>query len=210
MKRILSIFIALTAISVSSMAQTEKGKVLLGGYFSFSNFKNNGETKSSTNFAINPTAGVFITDNLVIGAGVGYSYSSYPINQEINGVASVEKMTTNGVRISPFGRYYVGITPQLKFFGHLEASVNWLKSKADVQDKLLYSYTNAKTNLYGASLSPGIAVFPSRKIGIELSISGFYFSKQNSTAQDVKVSESKTFGFGSDFFNPRLGMQFYL
>jgi len=210
MKRIISIFIALTAISVSSMAQTEKGKVLLGGYFDFSTTKKNNETKSITNFGINPTAGFFVSDNLVIGTGVGFTHSSYPQNDVINDINTVYQQKTNSIRISPFGRYYVGITPQIKFFGHLEASVNWSKFKADGLPGKVIEDSNIKSNFYSVSLSPGFAIFPSKKIGIELSLSGFYFSKQNWKSQDVKISGDKTFGFGSDFFNPRLGIQFYL
>jgi hypothetical protein len=209
MKKIISILIALTVISGSSMAQTEKGKVLLGGYLDFSSMKVNNESKSRTNFGINPTAGFFISDNLVIGTGVGYAYSSYPQNNGTNGTVVIYQQHENSVKISPFGRYYVGITPQIKFFGHLEASVNWVKFKADGPPGKVIEDSNIKSNFYSTSLSPGFAIFPSKKIGIELSFSGLYFSKQNWKSQDAK-SDTRSFGIGSDFFNPRLGMQFYL
>jgi len=212
MKRIILFFIALTAISANSMAQTEKGKVLLGGYLDFSTQKKNNQTKSIVNFGVNPTAGFFIADNLVIGTGIGYTHTRYPQNQidplTNKNTESIQK--ANSIKISPFGRYYVNITPQLKFFGHLEASVNWIELKSDVPDKSIDNYSNRKSNFYSASLSPGMAVFPSKRIGIELSLSGFYFAKQDWKFQDVKVNGYKNFGFGSDFFNPRLGVQFYL
>ncbi|MBB6272646.1 hypothetical protein HDF26_003103 [Pedobacter cryoconitis] len=212
MKRIVLFFIALTAISANSMAQTEKGKVLLGGYLDFSTQKLNSEPKSRVNFGINPTAGFFISNNLVIGAGLRYMHSSYP-QSEINPLTNKSNdyvQKSNGIALSPFGRYYIGITPQLKFFGQLQASAEWTKFKADVPENTVIDYSNMKSNFYSASLSPGLAIFPSKRIGIELSLSGFSYSDQKFKHKGEKFSENRNFSLSSDFFNPRLGMQFYL
>ena len=166
----------------------------------------------STDFYINAVGGFFISDNLAVGTGVGYGHASYPqnfINSGTNRSTEYEQRSTI-FSISPFGRYYVGVTPQIKFFGHLSASINSLTLKADIPAGEEARYTSGKSNFYSASLSPGIAIFPSKKIGIELSLSGFYFSKQKWKYPEVGETNYRTFGFGSDFFHPRLGMQFYL
>ena len=203
MKKIVLIFIGLISISVSCMAQTEKGKILLGGYAYFNSYKGTSMTDRNTNLGINPTVGIFVTDNLVIGTGLGYVHSAY--TQDLVDGGSVRRKAY-AVSVSPFGRYYVGITPQLKFFGQLEAAVNWrnIKGNEVIREKDL------KSNFYSATLSPGFALFPSKRIGIELSITGFQYAKQHWKTEEATLTDFRSFSFGSDFFNPRLGIQFYL
>lgn len=203
MKKIVLIFIGLISISVSCMAQTEKGKILLGGYAYFNSYKGTSMTDRNTNLGINPAVGIFVTDNLVIGTGLGYVHSAYTQNLVDGG--SVRRKA-DAVSVSPFGRYYVGITPQLKFFGQLEAAVNWrnIKGNEAMGEKDL------KSNFYSATLSPGFALFPSKRIGIELSITGFQYAKQHWKTEEASLTDFRSFSFGSDFFNPRLGIQFYL
>ncbi|MBB5621501.1 outer membrane protein [Pedobacter cryoconitis] len=204
MKKIILTFIGLLSISVSCMAQTEKGKILLGGDFYFKTRKVINTAGRSTDFGINPVAGFFVADNLVIGAGLGYKHSSYPQNVIEDGeVVSFTQRKAYIFRVNPYGRYYVGITPQLKFFGQLEAAVNWRNIKASDADAAK-GEKDFKSNFYTAALSPGFALFPSKKIGIELSFSGFQFSR------DKSIGDFQSFSFGSDFFSPRLGIQFYL
>lgn len=209
MKKIILIFIGFISISVSCMAQTEKGNILLGGYAYLSTFKSTGMDGRATYFGINPTAGIFLADNLVIGTGLGYVNSSYPINIIYEEEMIIDRSKANAVSVSPFGRYYVGITPQIKFFGQLEAAVNWKNIKAsDTEVKM--GEKDRKSTFYSAALSPGFAIFPSKRIGIELSFNGFQFTKQRWKKEGVTTSDSRSFSFGSDFFNPRLGIQFYL
>nr|WP_068402563.1 hypothetical protein [Pedobacter cryoconitis] len=185
------------------MAQTEKGKILLGGYANFNTYRGGSITDRNTYLGINPTVGIFVTDNLVIGTGLGYVHSAYTQNLVDGG--SVRRKAY-AVSVSPFGRYYVGITPQLKFFGQLEAALNWrnIKGSETMGEKDL------KSNFYSATLSPGFALFPSKKIGIELSITGFQYAKQHLKTDEASLTDFRSFSFGSDFFNPRLGIQFYL
>lgn len=203
MKKIILTFIGLLSISVSCMAQTEKGKILLGGYANFNSFKGTGMTNRSTSLRINPTVGIFVTDNVVIGTGLGYVHTGYTQNLVDGGEIGSVRRKAYVVSVSPFGRYYVGITPQFKFFGQLEASANWRNIKASDADAAK-GEKDFKSNFYTAALSPGFALFPSKKIGIELSFSGFQFSR------DKSIGDFQSFSFGSDFFSPRLGIQFYL
>ena len=206
MKKIVLIFIGLISISVSCMAQPAKGKILLGGYANFNTYKGTSMTGRNTNLGINPTVGIFVTDKLVIGTGLGYVHSAYTQNlvdgEEIGSV----RRKAYAVSLSPFGRYYVGITPQLKFFGQLEAAVNWRNIKGNEAT----GEKDLKSNFYSATLSPGFALFPSKKIGIELSITGFQYAKQHWKTEEATLTDFRSFSFGSDFFNPRLGIQFYL
>lgn len=209
MKKIVLIFIGLISISMSCMAQTEKGKILLGGDVYFKTRKVANTPGRNSDFGINPMVGFFVTDNLVIGAGLGYKHISYPQNNVIDEVESYTQRKAYILKVNPFGRYYVGITPQLKFFGQLEAAVNWRNIKASDADAAR-GKEDFKSNLYTAALSPGFALFPSKKIGIELSFSGFQFSKDDYKNERATTTDSRSFSFGSNFFSPRLGIQFYL
>jgi hypothetical protein len=77
MKRILFI-LAVSLFTVSAMAQTEKGKIRLGGDLdlSFLNTKYDYEgAKASNSFNLGVNGGYFVIDNLSVNAGLGFDYT---------------------------------------------------------------------------------------------------------------------------------------
>jgi hypothetical protein len=207
MKKLLLIA-AVSVLGFTANAQTEKGKVVLGGsLFYTSQESNDGYSKSST-LSIIPNAGYFISDNLAIGAGLGYSFVKY--NQDL-GNNFFSNMREKNVIIKPFARYYKGVNSQFKFFGNLAVPITFgnVKNYQNFGDSYLLKHT---TNSWGVMLSPGFSYFPMPKLGIEFSVAGITYNdakynNQNSNGQSD--TRSKQFRIGADLASPMIGVQFY-
>jgi len=199
MKKLLLSLFAVSALAFSTQAQTEKGKVMLGGNVGFNTSKVDGASKADFNFRAIPNIGYFVSDNIAIGTGVGYSYDKSVSNRNLN----------QAFEVAPFGRYYVGLSDQFKFFGQLSVPMAFGQNKAvnaegDTGEK------TASTTSIGAYLSPGFAFFPTKRVGIEVSVNGLgynnYSVKNELTGNKVKTNN---FGLNANTADINLGMQFY-
>jgi len=199
MKKLLLSLVAVAAFAFTTQAQTEKGKFLVGGNVGFSTSKVDGADKSDISFKVIPSAGYFVSDNFAIGTGVGYAYDKSVSDKNLN----------QAIEVAPFGRYYVGLSDQFKFFGQLAVPMAFgndkeLDAKGKTGDK------TASTTSIGAYLSPGFAFFPTKRVGIELSVSGLgynnYSVKNELTGDKVKTN---SFGLNANTADINLGVQFH-
>ncbi|MFA4868204.1 MAG: outer membrane beta-barrel protein [Pedobacter sp.] len=200
MKKLLLSLVAVSALAFGAQAQTEKGKILLGGGVGFNSTKIEGASKSDINFNILPSVGYFVSDNIAIGTGVGYDYDKQVSKGLLN----------QSFEVAPFGRYYVGLSDQFKFFGQLSVPMSFGNYKdvddvtGDVGDKL------GTSTKIGVQLAPGFAFYPTKRIGIEVSVDGLGYHNLalKDEATGVK-STSETFGLNASTVAPRLGVMFH-
>jgi len=207
MKKLLLSLIAVSALAFSTQAQTEKGNLVVGGTVQYKSEKVDGASKSNQTFQIIPSAGYFVADNLAIGTGIGYQYAkSY--GASLGGV-TLPSLQTSAFVISPFARAYKGVTDQFKFFGQLSVPMSFGNNKVgDANGDNLTKI--GKNNTIGIALSPGFAFFPTKKLGIEFAVQGIsYNDNKLENANGEKISGSKDFNIGADFFAPKIGVQFY-
>ncbi|WAC39727.1 outer membrane beta-barrel protein [Pedobacter sp. SL55] len=199
MKKILLSLVAVAALTFGANAQTEKGKIILGGNVGFNSTKVDGAQKADVNFSVVPSVGYFVGNNFAIGTGVGYDYDKSVSTNRQN----------EAFKVAPFGRYYVNLTDQFKFFGQLSVplafgSLKAVDANGDTGSKF------ASTTSIGVNVAPGFAFFPNKKVGIEFSVNGLgyenFSTKLEATGTKVK---SNSFGFEADTFAPKLGVQFY-
>lgn len=200
MKKLLLSLVAVSALAFSTQAQTEKGKFIVGGNVGLNSTKVDGADKADFRFNVVPSVGYFVSDNFAVGTGVGYNY-----NKQVS-----EGALTQSFEVAPFGRYYVGLSDQFKFFGQLSVPMNFGNVKdvnettGDVGDKV------GTVTQIGVKLSPGFAFFPTKRVGIEVSVDGLGY--QNSTLKDeltgakVKVN---SFGLDASTITPKLGVMFH-
>ncbi|WP_028295383.1 outer membrane beta-barrel protein [Olivibacter sitiensis] len=194
MKKLLLTAVAALAISFGAKAQTEQGKIILGGSVGYSYDHLNGSDANTQSFNVTPNIGYFISDNFAIGTRVGYAY-----RQEKDG--EIKDKWGSFVAV-PFARKYSG-TETFKFFGELSVPMAWGTVKND-------GTKVASTANYGVQLSPGVAFFPKSNFGIELSVRGLYYGNDRFTNEITGgKSISNSFGLASNFFSPQLGVQFY-
>ncbi|WP_432714225.1 outer membrane beta-barrel protein [Pedobacter sp.] len=200
MKRLLLSIVALVAFTFSTQAQTEKGNVLLGGKVGFGSSKTDGANKADVNYNLVPTVGYFVGDNFAVGTGVGYNY-----NKEVS-----HKNLNKAFEVSPFGRYYVDVADQFKFFGQLSVPMAFGSNTLVDNDGKKADSKYASTTSIGVNLAPGFAYYPTKKVGIEVSVNGLgynnYAVKDEATGAKVKTN---SFGLDANAFAPKLGVIFH-
>lgn len=202
MKKLILSAAAMLALVLTSNAQTEKGTYIVGGQVNYSTEKSDAENaKATESFNVIPNVGYFVSDDIAVGTGIGYSYSKTPGDIAVKTQAFV---------VSPFGRYYVGNNSQFKFFGQLSVPMAFGKSESAI-DGEDFQKDGSLTSI-GVNLSPGFAFFPTSRIGIEFALNGVSF--QSTTLKDgedntIEGGGSESFSIGTNFFAPRVGIQFH-
>jgi len=199
MKKLLLSVVAVAGLVYGANAQTEKGKVILGGNVGFNSTKVEGAAKSDVSFSVVPSVGYFVDNNFAIGTGVGYNY-----NKQVS-----ENTLNQAFVVAPFGRYYVGLSDQFKFFGQLSVPMAFGNNKI-VNDNGDTGAKVASTTSIGVNIAPGFAFFPTKRIGIEVSVNGLGYNNLN-VKNEITGGEvsSNSFGLEANTFAPKLGVQFH-
>jgi len=193
MKKLFLTLSAAIAVTFAANAQTEKGKTILGGNVSYDYSKVQDVDGDVQGFSILPNVGVFVSDNVAVGLGFGYTWA-----QEDDGA---EKSKIGEFSAAPFARLYKG-DGSFKFFGQLSVPMGWGTSKVD-DTKI------GNTEHYGVALSPGFAYFPTSKIGIEFSVTGLYYQNTTWKPEEGDKVSTNSFGLNANSLAPRIGVQFY-
>ena len=205
MKKLFLSIALLSGFAFAGKAQTEKGKFLVGGSASFSSTKSDADgAKASEDLRAIPNVGYFVANNVAIGTGIGYSYTKSTV-----GFAAGQN---ESFVVSPFGRYYVRLNDQFKFFGQASVPMAFGTLKAVDVDGETGDKVGTSTSI-GVAVSPGFAFFPTKKIGIEFSFQGASYTNyrvKNKDDNDLKGAGKDAFSVGSSFFTPQIGVQFHL
>ncbi|WP_207534162.1 outer membrane beta-barrel protein [Desertivirga arenae] len=204
MKKLILSIALLSGLAFSSKAQTEKGKIIVGGTASYTSSKSDASgAKAAENLSLVPNIGYFVANNIAVGTGIGYNYS------KIAGASSSGQ--NEAFVVSPFGRYYVNLSEQFKFFGQAAVPMAFGTVKATDANGEAGDKTGTSTSI-GVALSPGFAYFPTKKVAIEFSFAGASYN--NLTVKDknddkIKGAGRETFAVGTSFFTPQIGVQFH-
>ena len=199
MKKLLLSLVAVAGLVYGANAQTEKGKVILGGNVGFNSSKVEGAAKSDISFSVVPSVGYFVANNFAIGTGVGYTYDK-----------SVSTLRQNeAFKVAPFGRYYVNLTDQFKFYGQLSVPMAFGNNKVVNANGDTGAKVATTTNI-GVNVAPGFAFFPNKRIGIEVSVNGLGWDHYTAKAEGTGIKGTvNSFGLEADTFAPKLGVMFH-
>jgi len=215
MKKQLLTLIAVCAIAMGATAQTEKGDNLIGGSFSISSSKMESPNYEKRNsYGINPSYAHFFSKNLAIGLIAGANYSKN-INNNFDSYYNITSTRTSKQKsfsVGPVVRYYVDIVDKLKAFGQVSGTIGFLKTDETYTGNYNYNPTpNTKFTQYNASIRPGLAFFPTKKLGIELGFSLLSYNKidYKGDAPANTWYDAEAFDFGFNTFNPFLGFNFH-
>lgn len=201
MKKLLLSLLAVSALAFTTQAQTEKGNFVVGGAVQFNTGKVDGAAKSNKTFQIEPSAGYFIANDIAVGTGIGYQFAkSY---------TTISSASTSAFVVSPFARAYRGLNDQFKFFGQLSVPMAFGNNKI-VNDNGDTGARVASTTSIGVNIAPGFAFFPTKRIGIEVSVNGLGYNNLN-VKNEITGGEvsSNSFGLEANTFAPKLGVQFH-
>jgi hypothetical protein len=213
MKKQLLTLVAVCATIVATYAQTEKGDNFIGGSLSISSSKMKTSNFQKQNYyGINPNYAHFFSKNLAIGLNAGFSYSkNYDSNSDANFNLTFERTSKQKTfSVGPIVRYYIDIVDKLKAFGQFSGSIGFAKINEISTSN--YNYLpSSKFTQYNGSIKPGLAFFPTKKLGIELGFSLLSYNKVDYDGQEPLNSwyESDAFEFGLNTFNPFLGFNFH-
>ncbi|TYR36486.1 porin family protein [Sphingobacterium phlebotomi] len=198
MKKFYLTLAAVAALTFASQAQTEKGKFVVGGGLGFDTESVKDTDVKYNSFNIMPSAGYFVSDNIAVGVGLGYQWNK----SEYDAEASITEQAKSSFTVAPFGRWYSANGP-VRFFGQLSVPMSWGNQK--VNDEKTADISN-----YGVELAPGIAYFPTSKIGLEFKVRGLYYNARTSDpVGDAPKTTVNTFGLNANSLAPTVGVQFY-
>lgn len=178
----------LCVISLSSFAQTEKGKYYVGGSSDLSfmsqkmDLKYDGESMleekvSSSSFNISPSVGYFAANNFLIGISMNYETSK------------VEDEKSSTFIIGPQATYYIG---ESNIKPYLSAAIGWGNTEEDD--------LSIPASVYG--LGGGVAFFLSEYASLDLGlgyVSSTLTDPDDSKAKFITNGFSMTVGFSLYF-----------
>lgn len=191
MKKVL-LFVAFAAISLSSSAQFAKGDSYISGGVGFSQSKTG--SASSSNYAISPNYGYFVTNNIAVGVGLGFGG-----NTAKNGLG-IKTANASALSAGVFARYYTTPSKAFSFFGN--AGVNYTSNT----DKI--PATSVKTSGFGISVAPGISYFVSNRLAIESTVGSLGYS--TSKADLTGAVSTNNFGLNLNLSSISFGLVYKL
>lgn len=201
-------------------AQTQAGKLLISGQINYAQSESESNTTSTglpttikleakqSGFNFSPQLGFFVADNLVVGVVGGTTTSKRTEDriESFNGSSGVRyKYMYRNTRVSvgPFVRYYTMVIENLGFYGQLSGGYQRQTNK-NSNDSIgqngiqNYSYEDRATGGYG-TLTPGFVYFPTKKIGLELTLGSLLYSKVKSKQQNGQLQSGNSEGSSSEF-----------
>jgi hypothetical protein len=162
-----------------------KGSSFITGAFNVGSDKT-GEDKS-TGFTVAPSFGYFVTENIALGARIGYS-------SDKKEVANVDVTDSETLGFGVFGRYYV--TPASKFSLFAELGVDY----NSIENKL----TDAKSKEIAVGVAPGVSYFLSNHFALEASFGLLGYSSNDNGGNGADKTNS--FDLGLDLRDVSVGI----
>lgn len=154
----------------TTIAQPAAGGLFVGGSFNFSTGSEKGKSATTTvelssdlSFGIAPKVGFFMSDNMAVGASIGFS--TYR-----NEVAAANRVTNiNDFEITPFARYYMG-SGNFGLFGEGIISLGFGGSSTTIGN---ITTEGPPTNSLRIGAIPGVYYFISENFALEAQF-GFF------------------------------------
>jgi hypothetical protein len=222
MKKTLLAAFAFLCLTIIANAQITKGSILLGGNVGFSNGKSESSTNSMNNFSskssaiyINPTVGIAVKENWIVGLSAGFSNveSDPSINYDNK---RDQEFYSGGV----FVRRYLALGKSFYLYGNGAISYQVNNQSEINSPNYENSYSSKGVNL---SLAPGLAYAINKKFHLELALNDLvtvgYTTSRTHNRQNVggsiynRSSNDKSFGFGTNLSTSSLlsiGFRFVL
>ncbi|AXT49538.1 porin family protein [Aquimarina sp. BL5] len=183
----------LTAAAVFSLAFANaqdgegfaKGDIFVSGSFGYDS-ESTGDNKNNS-FSITPRVGFFVTENITVGARLGYT------TQKIEVGGGETKINT--LNAGAFGRYY--FTPSNKFSIFGELGFDYVSAKTEIAS------TDSTTDGFGINVGPGVSYFLSDNFALE----AFWGALGYATAKaDGATDSTDLFSIGLDLDDINLGL----
>ncbi|PBJ13692.1 outer membrane beta-barrel protein [Flavobacterium sp. ACN6] len=180
MKKIILAAIAVMGFSAANAQTTgfSKGDTFISGAFNVGTEKT-GDAKSN-DFTLVPSVGYFVSENVALGAKLGF------------GSSKVDDVKENAFTVGAFGRYY--FTPASQFSVYGQAGLDFTN----------YKTGDFKSNELGVNVGLGLSYFLSNHFAIEATWAGLGYSVNNNGGDGA--DKTNRFGLGTDLRDVSFGV----
>ncbi len=181
-------------VSFNVNAQTEAGKVLIGGDTRFitsstnvnwGTDEDNEDTGRKTNFGISPLIGCFVANNFAIGVEV-------PISILIEKDGHGREYSSTSMSFAPFAKYYFG-SSNVKPYLNSKIGVGSLRV---VENSNYSSYYDDRATIFLYRISGGVAIFLNESVSIDI---GAGYQSTKLKVLDDYNKEYRNISSGFDF-----------
>ena len=198
MKKIILSLVAIATFGVANAQDKEtkgpgfsQGDAFVSGSFGI-NSTNNKNTDVKTNgFSIAPSVGYFFTENIALGARIGFSTDK----TKTSGTTTDDN---SSLAVGLFGRYY--FTPASKFSVFTELAAAYQTDK----DKI----SGVKVNGVGVGLGLGLSYFVSDHFAIEANYAALTYASAKADVSGTDTANAFSLGANLDSVNIGLVYKF--
>jgi opacity protein-like surface antigen len=166
-----------------------KGDVFVTGAVGFGS-ESTGDVKSS-GFEFSPAVGFFVTENIAIGARLGFNSSK----EEEPGEDDLKR---NSVGAEVFGRYYWTPASKFSLFGELAVGFG--------SDKIEQGPGEFTANFFGVNAGVGVNYFLSSNWSIEAGWAGLGYNSNDNGGDGAE--QTNTFGLNVDLSTINFGLNY--
>ena len=202
MKKVLLSAVALLAFGFANAQEEEKGNggfakgdVFVSGAVTLSSAKK-GDFKANA-FEIAPKVGYFVTENIAVGASVGFQSLKFD-----NGAADA---TNSGLGLGAFGRYYFTPADKFSLFAELGFDYTSFDEEFDAEDGTVYG-GSFESKEVGFGLGAGMNYFVSSNFSIEAGVAVLGYSSNDNGGNGA--DKTNTFQFGGDWRAVTFGVNY--
>ncbi|MEM8509195.1 MAG: outer membrane beta-barrel protein [Bacteroidota bacterium] len=179
---------------------------------------NEGESFSNANdfnsFSFNPLVGYALSNNFVVGLGLGYSRGvNEDANTDVDGVTTEFESETTTYSIFPYARKFFSVSPNFAFFLQGEARYNTISNESDrtFGDTVTNSSSEGDSWFFG--IRPGVTYFVSKRFALEANLGtlGYTTSDTENSNSSGATTESDVsqFAFELNASNLLFGLSYY-
>jgi outer membrane protein len=168
-----------------------KGDVFVTGGFAIRSANNKNTDTKSNSFEIAPQVNYFVSENISIGARIGYS----SMKQK---TAGIDTQDDSAVAFGVLGRYYFTPTAKFSLFGQLATEY------VSFTDNL--GTPNLKVNGFGAGLGLGMNYFVSSNFAIEANFAALEYASAKADVTGAK--NNSNFAVGIDLSAISFGLNY--
>lgn len=188
----LFIFILAAFFGCSVHAQTTKGTVALTAAFGYNQYNGTADKEVNNllfksaghNYTIAPSVGLFIRDNLELGASAYLHENTHESLAPSPDFIHSFKSESQEKAFKLYARQYKFLTQRLAAYATLSGGINSRNYSSTVTHTYLaatgYIYTQVRDDHYttfSAALSPGLSFFASDKIAISMNLGALAYSR---------------------------------
>ena len=202
MKKVLLSAVALLAFGFANAQEEEKGNggfakgdVFVSGAVTFGSSKT-GDFKANA-FEIAPKVGYFVTENIAVGASVGFQSLKFD-----NGAADA---TNSGLGLGAFGRYYFTPADKFSLFAELGFDYTSYDEEFDAETGTVYRGSFESKEI-GLGLGAGMNYFVSSNFSIEAGVAVLGYSSNDNGGNGA--DKTNNFSFGGDWRAVTFGVNY--